>query len=466
MAHTEHDFFEFCLEGTLNLLALHQRSPQRYPFLLQSVAGHQGQGRYDVLFFRQGDCLVRYFGDGADRGFLCELERLWQAARAELNDARAPAHLPFSGGWFLHLGYELAQEIEPKLELPRPLEQFPMAFACRCPAAIIVDHQQDCTYLVAEPGREKLLESMRQDLEAGDVCEFPQRRLPWQWVEGDSGDHYEAGVKRCLDYILAGDVFQVNLSRGWRGAFSSPVDAGELYQRLCESNPAPFSGLLRWGDGALISSSPERLVSVRDGMVETRPIAGTRPRSSDPKTDAALIDELLAHPKEQAEHIMLIDLERNDLGRVCEPGSVEVNELMVLESYAHVHHIVSNVRGQLRSGISPSDVIRAVFPGGTITGAPKVRCMEIIAELEQVGRNCYTGSCGYLNHSGDMDLNILIRSLLLEGDQVSFRTGAGIVADSDPTRELHETRSKAKGLLIALDQDVSEDAHGQAKNAG
>ncbi len=204
------------------------------------------------------------------------------------------------------------------------------------------------------------------------------------------------------------------------------------------------------GNSTIIGSSPERLVAVRNGMIETRPIAGTRPRSHNDKQDHALSDELLAHPKERAEHIMLIDLERNDLGRVSEPGSVEVDELMALESYAHVHHIVSNVRGRLRRGITPGDVIRAVFPGGTITGCPKVRCMEIIAELEARPRGAYTGSLGYLNLDGDMDLNILIRTLSHDGDRLCLQAGAGIVADSIAEHEVEETRAKARGLLLAL----------------
>ena len=199
-----------------------------------------------------------------------------------------------------------------------------------------------------------------------------------------------------------------------------------------------------------MSSSPERLVKLRDGEVQSRPIAGTRPRGSNHDADQALSRELLAHPKERAEHIMLIDLERNDLGRVCQPGTVVVDELMVVESYEHVHHIVSNVRGRLRNGKTPVDVIRAVFPGGTITGCPKVRCMEIIAELEGKPRGFYTGSFGYMGLDGSMDLNILIRSMLIHDKHVSFRTGAGIVSDSDPDCEVAETEDKARGLLRAL----------------
>jgi len=220
--------------------------------------------------------------------------------------------------------------------------------------------------------------------------------------------------------------------------------------RACAKNPAPFAGLLAHDGWALASSSPERLVSVRGKLVETRPIAGTRPRFEG-DDDAARVDELVGHPKERAEHVMLIDLERNDLGRVCVPGSVRVDELMVVESYAHVHHIVSNVRGELRAGVGPGQVLAAVFPGGTITGCPKVRCMQIIAELEGEGRGPYTGALGYLDRNGDMDLNILIRSAWLAGTEAQLRAGAGLVVDSIAANELDETRAKARGLLRALE---------------
>jgi anthranilate synthase component 1 len=238
------------------------------------------------------------------------------------------------------------------------------------------------------------------------------------------------------------------LSRGW--SFEVGMPAADIYARLSASNPAPFAGCARWGDSWIISSSPERLLSIRNGIASTRPIAGTRPRSSETSRDHRLSAELIANPKERAEHVMLIDLERNDLGRICEPGSVEVDEMMVIESYAHVHHIVSNVRGRLRTGITPGMAIRAVFPGGTITGCPKVRCMEIIAELEASPRGAYTGSFGYLNRDGSMDLNILIRTMVKHGSTLRLRAGAGIVADSEPQAELDETRAKARGLLEAL----------------
>ena len=257
-------------------------------------------------------------------------------------------------------------------------------------------------------------------------------------------------VERVRRYIRDGDIFQANLARRWTGRMATGVDAATLYARLRTRNPAPFAGLARLGAATIVSSSPERLIEVRGDTVATRPIAGTRRRDPDPMRDAALRAELIAHPKERAEHVMLIDLERNDLSRVCLPGSVQVSELMAIESYATVHHIVSNVIGQRRSEASPGQVIAAVFPGGTITGCPKVRCMEIVAELEGTPRGPYSGSMGYLDRSGDLDLNILIRTMLVIGDEVEFRAGAGIVADSVPERELAETRHKARGLTRAL----------------
>jgi anthranilate/para-aminobenzoate synthase component I len=215
-------------------------------------------------------------------------------------------------------------------------------------------------------------------------------------------------------------------------------------------NPSPFAGFIDFGDYSIVSSSPERLVKVKDGTVETRPIAGTRPRGRDRREDEVMREELLLNEKERAEHIMLIDLERNDLGRVSTYGSVEVDELMITEDYSHVIHIVSNIRGKLRHRKTCLDVIEAVFPGGTITGVPKVRCMEIIDELEPVRRGPYTGSLGYLGFSGVMDMNIVIRSFVVKNGYAYVQAGAGIVADSDPEREYHETIKKAEALIASL----------------
>jgi anthranilate synthase component 1 len=267
-------------------------------------------------------------------------------------------------------------------------------------------------------------------------------------ITEDDASRFVSAVDSAKQYIAAGDVFQANLSRGW--SVKTQRSARDVYTRLAAANPAPFAGSVKWNERWILSSSPERLLEIRDGIASTRPIAGTRPRALIREQDKVLSEELFANPKERAEHIMLVDLERNDLGRICEPGSVEVSEMMVLESYRHVHHIVSNVRGRLRSEVTPGMAIRAVFPGGTITGCPKVRCMQIIAELEASPRGAYTGSIGYLNRDGSLDLNILIRTMVKHGTSLQLRAGAGIVADSEPNAELAETRAKARGLLEAL----------------
>lgn len=361
---------------------------------------------------------------------------------------RRHPELPFVGGWFLYLGYELAAEIEAKLKLPAHESEFPVAFARYCPGAIILDHALREAWVVSDsaPDAEFMVEI------ASTTKSGSWDRPAANFAE-DGDDQFLSGVRKIKDYILDGDVFQVNLSRGWRG--ETNASSAQVYAALRASNPGPFAGLVTRGDSAVVSSSPERLVRSHAGWVDTRPIAGTRPRGHSQAADAALSAELLAHPKERAEHIMLIDLERNDLGRICKAGSVEVNELMVLETYAHVHHIVSNVRGRLSEGVGPGSIIQAVFPGGTITGCPKVRCMEIIAELEGTGRGPYTGAFGYLSRTGDMDLNILIRTLQMFRGNIAVRAGAGIVADSEPKHELAECRSKAQGILRAFDQSTT-----------
>ncbi|GAB3354743.1 aminodeoxychorismate synthase component I [Lysobacter tyrosinilyticus] len=441
------------MPSSLDLLALHRLAPLRYPLLLESSAHGTAQGRWDLLLLTNGDRL-RLDRDGVSRDgtgqslagdFFTELDAAWQSQRV----ARDEPRWPFRGGWALLLGYELAAQVEPVLRLPDAPGDVPVALALRCPAAVLRDHVTGECIAVAEPAQAEMLDAIAADVQA--AVALPSLP-PWQppaTIEEDEPQRYTDGVQRVRDYLAAGDVFQVNLSRVWRAGFVDSLDPAALFQRLRENNPAPFAGIFAQSEWAVVSSSPERLVSVRGDLVETRPIAGTRARFAG-DDDAERIRELVGHPKERAEHVMLIDLERNDLGRVCTPGSVEVDELMTVESYAHVHHIVSNVRGRLREGTTPGEVIRAVFPGGTITGCPKVRCMQIIAELEAVGRGAYTGAIGWLNRDGDLDLNILIRSGEVEGKTLRFRTGAGIVTDSDPQRELEETRAKARGMLRAL----------------
>jgi len=438
------------IAGPRDLFALHRLSPAAYPFLLQSVAGHPQSGRYDILFAEPGETLQERDGvlSGAARGATDFFQALsdW----AEREKAEAAGELPFGGGWFLLLGYEAAGRIEPRLRLPRSPHALPDLLAVRCKAAIVRDHLRGETHLIAEGGA-PALQALEHDLRRAALqAELPPAEPVATRVREDPEERFLEGVERILRYLRDGDVFQVNLSRAWQAELVPGVSAAGLYARLRLSNPAPFAGLAQWQGSAVLSSSPERLVEVRGREVQTRPIAGTHPRSSDGEADRRLQQQLIASAKERAEHIMLIDLERNDLGRVCEPGSVVVSELMTLESYAHVHHIVSNVRGRLRPGAGPGDVLRAVFPGGTITGCPKVRAMEIIAELEGIGRGPYTGAMGYLGCDGHMDLNILIRTLVCENGRVTLRAGAGIVADSLPQAELAETRAKARGLLQAF----------------
>ncbi len=431
-----------------DLLALHASNPERYPHLLTSNAStinaenSNDLARYDVLFACPQQTIK---SDGDD--FLQQLDHAWQENKHSIEKT----DLPFSGGWFLYLGYELAQQIETGLHLPAAEDGLPTAFATRFPCAIIIDSHEQQAYLVCESKFKQCAEQIKADLLSNFSVNQTRQPFSINNIKEDDEDLYLEQLKKLHQYIIDGDVFQVNLSRNWKTQLDSlNITHASLYHQLTQSNPGPFNALVTLGDKAIISSSPERLIQVKDGCLQTRPIAGTRPRSTDNIADSDLSKELLAHPKERSEHIMLIDLERNDMGRVCKPGSIEVNELMVLESYQHVHHIVSNVRGRLRDDVTPGQLIAAVFPGGTITGCPKVRCMEILAELEQTGRGAYTGSLGYLNHDGSMDLNILIRTITRNANKLQFRAGGGIVVDSNPHNELNETRAKAKGLLHAL----------------
>jgi anthranilate synthase component 1 len=435
-------------------LGLIAQLPETYPGLLESSAPlgpAAGGARFDILPIASGEVL-RLSSDGrlsgphaeGSAGFLAALEDWWTAMRT----APAAARLPFSGGWLVYLGYEIAAEIEPRLALP-PSPDSTAALAIRAPAAWVRDRQSGEAWVVAEPGHEALLDRFEQDVRSFGGGLHPDPAQSFE-IEEEDPARFEAAVARALEYIAAGDVYQANLSRRWQGRGRGVVEAAALYRRLRAANPSPFAALLRDGDFAVISSSPERLVSVQGDRIATRPIAGTRPRGASPERDAALIESLLGNEKERAEHVMLIDLERNDLGKVCAGGSVRVDEFMTVESYAHVHHIVSNVSGRKPPDVSPIQILRAVFPGGTITGCPKVRCMQIIAELEAVGRGAYTGTLGYLNRDGSCDFNILIRTITARGSRLSFRAGAGIVADSSPAHELAETRAKAEGLLRAL----------------
>jgi anthranilate synthase component 1 len=447
-------------------LDLHVHAPDRYPFLLESVGGGAAHGRFDILFAFPGErlCLEdtwKLSGQhaGGNKGFLAALDAWWSSERVDAQPetvadggAAAASRLPFQGGWFVFLGYELVRETEPTVQ-PAALPGFPVAMAVRVPVALIRDLQNGQTWLVTEPGQEQAIAQVTADIQAvigdGNHATDSTGDLATCICEPDAREFLDA-VGQVRKLIAAGDVFQVNLARRWTGELLPGVEPWQIYRRLREVNPAPFSGLACFGDCAIVSSSPERLVRVMDGRIETRPIAGTRPRAGIAELDEERRQALLTNAKERAEHVMLIDLERNDLGRVCVPGTIEVNELMTVESYAHVHHIVSNICGELRADVTPGMLLHAVFPGGTITGCPKVRCMEIIRDLEVQPRGPYTGSMGYLNRDGSCDFNILIRTIQVRGGGFALSAGSGIVADSIAERELEETRAKAKGMLLAL----------------
>jgi len=442
--------------GFPDLARLHRLSPSRYPHLLESVAHGTPQARYDVLFAFPGDSLILESNGILTRNgtpipgdFLATLDTTWRAASVT---EQTELPFPFHGGWFIFLSYELARFMEPALSVMPPGNDWPVAVATRIPAAVIRNHETHTTTLVCEQRNDDLLDQMEQDLcRAEDEAYGPGVPAETDEIEEEETTLYRQRIVRILEYILAGDTYQVNLSRAWRLRLKQRATAIDLYEQLRRANPAPFAGLMTIDmDRAVISSSPERLVSVRHGHICTRPIAGTHPRSANAEEDLALAQALVRNPKERAEHVMLVDLERNDLGRICRTGSVHTDESLIVESYRHVHHIVSNISGELNADVSPAQVIRAVFPGGTITGCPKLRTMQIIAELEGVARGAYTGSMGYINRDGSLDLNILIRTMMQDKNTVQLRAGGGIVADSDPERELNETRAKAKGMLAAL----------------
>lgn len=430
------------------LLALHARAPARYPVLLESAAAGAPLGRYSLLLGAPGERLLLddaggLTGPGRGERFCERLDDWWRAA-----PKAAPAEpWPFAGGWLLYLGYELAGEVEPTLRLPpSPLPL--VALAWRMQAVLAHDHLTGRTVAIAEPEAGAVLEAMAADWALEGPRVTPAGLGPGARVTEEEPERYLEACRRALGHIAAGDVYQANLARSWRAALPEGARAAALYASLRAANPGAFAGIAELGGLTILSSSPERLVRVRGRRIDTRPIAGTRPRQGG--EDAMAIAELTGSAKERAEHVMLIDLERNDLGRLCEPGTVAVDEFMVVESYAHVHHIVSNVSGRLRADVTPGAVIRALFPGGTITGCPKVRCMQLIGDLEGQGRGAYTGAIGYLGQDGSLDLNILIRTMTLHDGTIELRAGAGIVADSDPLRELDETRAKARGLLRAL----------------
>jgi len=439
---------------TFDPLALYLSCVPDGPGLLESLNPLPKTGRYSIVPLRRQE---QYHLNNNQLHWRCpkghrgSLDHPLTALAQILAERRCPIapETPFPGGFFGFFSYDLARQIE---DLPycasrdQPLADLYLAWVDV--TATYDHHQQLLTLATLDDSVD--LDYWQEQLMLSQ--QSPPPETPLYLRQAPQGvmteQEFITGVKRAKDYIAAGDIYQVNLSCRFDAAIDG--SAGELYRRLRQINPSPFACLLSFDDVEIVSSSPERLVSLRDGSAQTRPIAGTRPRGFTPPEDHQLGTELLGHPKERAEHIMLLDLERNDLGKVCQSGSVVVDELMVLERYSHVTHIVSNVSGRLRPDCTAIDLLRATFPGGTITGVPKKRCMEIIDELEPVGRGSYTGSAGYISACGSMDLNILIRGFQRIGNHLSYQTGAGIVADSVPEREWQECLHKSKALSALL----------------
>ena len=369
---------------------------------------------------------------------------------------------PFQTGAVGFLSYDLCHHLE---RLPRPRADdmhFPDLALGFYDVVAAWDHRERRAFVLSSgwPERDAAARRRRAIARAewlaaqisGDIAEPPpgaRHRAP-DIQSNFERAQYEAAVRRVIDYILAGDIFQANLTQRFRCRLPEGLTPFALYRRLMEINPAPFAAYLNSGDTVIASASPERFLSLRNGWVETRPIKGTRPRGNTPEDDERLAAELLGSEKDNAENVMIVDLLRNDLSRVCRDGSVAVPELCVLEAYATVFHLVSTVVGEMRPGLSAVDLLRASFPGGSITGAPKIRAMEIIAELEPTQRGPYCGSIGWFGFDGGMDTSIVIRTYAIKDGWVTFQAGGGIVADSDPAAEYEESLAKARALIAAL----------------
>ena len=378
--------------------------------------------------------------------------------------AHCPAPVPFLGGAVGYLGYDLCHFIERLPSTAIDDLNLPQSYFAFYDAVLAFDHLKERVYLVSTgfPELEEGRRLKRAKMRLEEMKDWLSSALPVPGVglkpalgNGEitlesnfTLEEYIEAVSRVREYIAAGDVFQVNLSQRFEAELEIPP--WELYRRLREVNPAPFASYLNFEGVTIVSASPERFLKVRQGLVETRPVKGTRPRGQSPEEDAALAQELLHSAKDRAENVMIVNLERNDLGRVCRYGTVKVTELAILETFPTVFHLTSTVIGHLSENKSNIDLLKATFPGGSITGAPKVRAMELIDELEPTQRSVYTGSIGYLGFNGDLDINIVIRTLLVKGGRVYFQVGGGVVYDSDPEEEYQETLDKAKALIQAL----------------
>lgn len=453
-------------------------------FLLESVEGGEQLARYsfivvepDILVSSRNHRVRLNFSDGREETFtsddpLSVVEDLMKAYVPVTN----PDLPRFAGGAIGYLGYDSVRYFE-KIEMPKPGEpDWPEMVFAISRKVVVFDHVKHSLLLIsnahvtddakaAYDQSVQELDTMIQDLSKPARTEiyfsdFPEADLA---VESNtSPETFKNMVLKAKEYIRAGDIIQTVISQRFSAQVS--VDPLSVYRVIRSINPSPYMFNLEFGDRCLVGASPEIHVRLEDGKAELRPIAGTRPRGANAEEDQRLADELLADPKERAEHIMLVDLGRNDLGRVCTYGSVHVPELMVIEKYSHVMHIVSDVVGELKPDSNAYELLRATFPAGTLSGAPKIRAMEIISELEQSRRVAYGGAVAYVGFDGTLDSCITIRTLLLDGDTAYVQAGAGIVADSDPDLEYQETCNKARGMLKALGVAQNHDRHGGKMN--
>ncbi len=456
-----HTFIDDCETPVSAYLKLRGDGPS---FLLESAEQGQRFGRWSFLGFRPRG-VIRLDGDeltvdGEPRAY----DDPYAAVAAELSRYRiAPIDglPPFVGGAVGLFGYDLVRRAEPSVGPGNPDELGTPAMALMVTDVLVVfDHLRHELSILANVFAEDDLDTAYAEARAA-IAEVRERlagpvprvqagvRAVPEFESNIGSAGYAAAVERCKEYIRAGDAYQIVPSQRWSA--ETPVSAFSIYRGLRAVNPSPYMYFLDFGDFEIAGASPESLVKVTGRRAEQRPIAGTRPRADTAEGDIERAEELLADEKERAEHVMLVDLARNDLGRVCEYGTVKVDELMVVETYSHVLHIVSSVSGTLREGVTPMDALAASLPAGTLSGAPKIRAMQIIDELEPTSRGPYGGSVGYLSYSGDLDACIYIRSALVKDGRVHLQAGGGIVADSDPDYEVRETEHKAGAVFQAIE---------------
>ena len=419
-------------------------------FILDSAMDPKKLGRYSFIGFNPFK-IIKYKNTKEN-----PLDNL----RNELNKYKVEnnTHLPFIGGAVGYLSYDLGNYIE---HLPRTAKDdtnvYDLYFGLYN-LVIVIDHLENKTY-IATPNlniekEEKLIVDIENKIKKAEIngieeiCYEEKNVEPIKLNSNFTKASFENSVRKVQDYIRQGDIYQANLTQRFNG--KTTLSSYELYRDLRKVSPAPFGALLNFEHSKILSNSPERFIKCIDNKVETRPIKGTRPRGKTIEEDLRLQDELRNSEKDRAELLMIVDLERNDIGRVSKIGSVKVPELFVIEPYANVNHLVATVEGRLKDNLDCIDVIKATFPGGSITGAPKIRAMEIIDELEPTQRNVYTGSIGYIGFNGDMDLNIAIRTIIKQGENVYFQVGGGMTWDSNPEDEYQETLDKAKSIMKAL----------------